>query len=239
MRIPRNATRLWQGLHLLITILKPLLCRLRVEGREYVPETGGCIVACTHTRGPDYVILGYAAPRQIYYMAKAELFQVNRWLTKFLWGVGTFPVQRGRSDLGAIQAAERLINDGHAVGMFPEGTRSPDGRLTKGKTGAARIATQAAVIVVPAAVINAGALFSQLGRRPEIIVRFGPSLRLDEDKTAKENTDRIMLAIAQLLPVEKRGYYGAVASTVTDQNAHVEVAPTATDIVDRRQDFPA
>lgn len=188
-------------------MIKPLLCRLRVEGRDHVPTTGGCIIASTHTRGPDYVILGYAAPRQIYYMAKAELFQLHPWLSKFLWSVGTFPVERGRSDLGAIQAAERLINDGHALGMFPEGTRSPNGHLTKGKTGAARIAAQTRVPVVPAAVINANALFTQLGRRPVITVRFGPPIYLDEQQTAKANTDALMHAIAALLPPEQRGYY--------------------------------
>ncbi|MCB0061513.1 MAG: 1-acyl-sn-glycerol-3-phosphate acyltransferase [Caldilineaceae bacterium] len=208
MRAPQNASRFWQFLYILITFLKPLLCRLRVEGHEHVPEWGGCIVASTHTRGPDYVILGYAAPRQIYYMAKAELFRIHPWLSKFLWTVGTFPVERGRSDVAAIQAAETLIRDGHALGMFPEGTRSLSSVLTKGKTGAARIAMQTGAPVVPAAVINAEALFTQLGRRPEIIVRFGPPLQLTETAgNARENTDRIMLAIAQLLPPEKRGYY--------------------------------
>lgn len=207
MQLPSNASRFWRFLYLLITVLKPLFCQLTVEGREHVPLEGGCIVASTHTRGPDYVILGYAAPRQIYYMAKAELFQVHRWLSRFLWSVGTFPVQRGRSDLGAIQAAERLIQSGHALGMFPEGTRSLDNRLTKGKTGAARIAIQTGAPVVPAAVINASAFFSELGRRPQITVRFGTPIMLDPNKSSKENTDRIMCAIAELLPVEQRGYY--------------------------------
>ncbi len=207
MPVPQNASHLWRFLHRFITCIKPLLCRLHVEGSEHLPATGGCIIASTHTHGPDYVILGYAAPRQIYYMAKAELFQIHRWLSKFLWSVGTFPVQRGRSDMGAIQAAERLIKEGHALGMFPEGTRSPDGNLTKGKTGAARIAAQTGVAVVPAAVINAQALFTQLGRRPVITVRFGPPIYLDDNNTAKSNTDTLMQSIAALLPPEQRGYY--------------------------------
>lgn len=185
-----------------------MLCRLRVEGREYIPKEGGCIIACTHTRGPDYVILGYAANRQVYYMAKAELFRVHPLLTKFLWSIGTFPVHRGRSDLEAFQAAETLIRDGHALGMFPEGTRSIDAKLSKGKTGVARIAALTATPVIPAAVINAHTLFSQLGRRPEIIVRFGPAIELDHmGKTARENTEQIMYAIAALLPPELRGAY--------------------------------
>lgn len=185
-----------------------MLCRLRVEGQEHVPDWGGCIVACTHTRGPDYVLLGYAAPRQVFYMAKAELFRIHPWLSKFLWAVGTFPVERGRSDIAAIQAAEQLIGDGHALGMFPEGTRSLSSVLSKGKTGVARIAMQTGAPVVPAAVINAEAIFTKLGRRPEVIVRFGPPLHLtDAEGNHRQNTDRIMLAIADLLPPEKRGYY--------------------------------
>jgi len=205
--VPQNASRLWRFLHRFISSIKPFLCRLQVEGRDYVPTEGGCIIVSTHTHGPDYVILGYAAPRQIYYMAKAELFQIHKWLSQFLWSVGTFPVQRGRSDLGAIQSAERLIKEGHALGMFPEGTRSPDGKLTKGKTGAARLAMQTGVPVVPAAVINAQALFSQFGRRPTISVRFGPPIYLDETQSAKSNTDALMYAIAALLPPEQRGHY--------------------------------
>jgi 1-acyl-sn-glycerol-3-phosphate acyltransferase len=211
---------LWQFLYVLITILKLLLCRLRVEGREHVPPTGGCIVASTHTHGPDYVILGYAAPRQLYYMAKAEIFQVHPWLSKFLWGVGTFPVQRGRSDIGAMQAAERIVQSGHALGMFPEGTRSPDARLTKGKTGVARIALATGAPVVPAAVINAPALFKQ--RRPTITVRFGPPIYLDPTRSSKENTDTLMYAIAALLPPEQRGYYAQPA--VRDERPISEVA---------------
>lgn len=207
MRLPQNASRFWRLLYVIITLLKPFLCRLQVEGREHVPEDGRCIVASTHTRGPDYVILGYASPRQLYYMAKAEIFEVHSWLSKFLWSVGTFPVRRGSSDLGAIQAAERLVNSGHALGMFPEGTRSPNGCLTKGKTGVARIAMQTGAPVVPAAVINAAALFSELGRRPKITVRFGPPVYMDPNNSSKENTDIIMYAIAELLPLEQRGYY--------------------------------
>lgn len=208
MRLPTNASRFWRLLYIIITLLKPLFCRLTVEGCEHVPAEGGCIVASTHTRGPDYVILGYASPRQIYYMAKAEIFQIHRWLSKFLWSIGTFPVQRGRSDIGAIQAAERLVNAGHALGMFPEGTRSLDGCLSKGKTGVARIAVQTGAPVVPAAVINASAFFGELGRRPRIIVRFGPPIYLDPQKSSKANTDTIMYGIAALLPPEQRGFYG-------------------------------
>ncbi len=205
--MPHDASRLWKTLHGFLTLVKPLLCRLQVEGQENVPTTGGCLVASTHTLGPDYVILGYASPRQIYYMAKSESFQIHPIVSKLLHGVGTFPIERGQSDLGAMHAAEEVVRQGHVLGMFPEGTRSRDGLLIKGRTGVARIALATGAPVVPAAVINAGAVFSALGSRPKVIVRFGPPIYMDNQQTAKANTDQIMYAIAALLPPAQRGYY--------------------------------
>ncbi len=212
MRIPRDASRLWKFFYVLLTILKPLLCRLRVEGAEHLPATGGCVVASNHSMGPDYVVLGYAAPRQIYYMAKVELFHLHPWLSKLLNMVGAFPINRGRNDTEALSVAEELLQRGKVLGMFPEGTRSRTGELRRGKTGAVRLAMKMQTPVVPAAVINGEAIFKQLGRRPEVIVRFGPPLYPMGDPNHKtiprDQTDAVMRAIAQLLPPEQRGIYG-------------------------------
>lgn len=233
MRIPRDASRLWQFFYVLLTVLKPLLCRLRVEGAEHVPATGGCIVASNHSMGPDYVILGYASPRQIFYMAKIELFHVHPLLSKLLNMVGTFPIDRGRTDTEALSVAETLLLQDKVLGMFPEGTRSRTGELRRGKTGAVRIAMKTQTPVVPAAVINGDAIFKKLGRRPEVIVRFGPPLYPTGDSKHKtiprDQTDAVMRAIAQLLPPEQRGIYGkpkgenvTVADTATVENMNTE-----------------
>ena len=97
MRWPHQATRTWKVLVVVAIIIKPFFLRLRIEGAEHIPANGGCIAACNHTLGPDYVIMGYASPRQVYYMAKSELFNVHPWLTALLRGAGAFPVRRGEA----------------------------------------------------------------------------------------------------------------------------------------------
>ena len=221
MHMPQDASLLWKALYSFFTILKPFFCRLRVEGRAHIPATGGCIIACNHTIGPDYLLLGYASSRQIYYMAKAELFRVHPWFSRFLETAGTFPVNRGRHDLEAFATAQTLLRQGRVLGMFPEGTRSHTGELQRGKTGAIRLAMQVQTPVVPAVVINAQSILKQMGRRPVVIVRFGPPLYPTGDPnhkpTVQAATDETMHAIAQLLPPTQRGSYGQTPITVLEK----------------------
>ncbi|MFN8493230.1 MAG: lysophospholipid acyltransferase family protein [Caldilineaceae bacterium] len=214
MTLPRDASLLWKILYVIATIFKPLFFRLKVEGREHVPEQGGCILVSNHTMGPDFLVLAYACPRQVFYMAKMEIFGWHPLLTKLFISSGVFPVRRGQTDLAALHAAVDLVRSGRIVGMFPEGTRSHTGILQRGKSGASRIAMQAQAPVVPVVVLNSEKVLKRLGRRlraPEVIVRFGKPFSINGDNAdpaiTRHNTEKIMQAIAALLPNELRGEY--------------------------------
>lgn len=225
MAPPRDASSVWKFLHRLITLLKPLFCKLKIEDRQHVPEQAGCVLVCNHTYGPDFIVLGYASPRQVYYMAKMEIFGWHPLLTKLLVTAGVFPVRRGQSDKGAITAAVNLVRTGKVVGMFPEGTRSRNGALQRGRSGAARIAMEAQVPVVPVVVLNSPAILHKLGRRlraPEVVIRFGQPIYLagdpNDSQAAHDNTTQIMRALAVLLPPELRGVYATSEAPLCDQS---------------------
>lgn len=214
MRFPTEGTRTWKVLYVIAIIIKPFFLRLQIEGEENIPAAGGCVIASNHTLGADYVVLGYASPRQLYYMAKAEIFAFHPLVAKLVAGAGAFPVQRGKGDTQAIDQAVAMVKAGKIVGMFPEGTRSRSGVLRRGKPGAARIALGAAAPLVPAAVVNGDTILRdvlKLQRRPLVTVRFGTPIVVAGDSENGEDVERlttaIMLAIAELLPPERRGEY--------------------------------
>lgn len=232
MRFPHEATLAWKFWYVVAIIIRPFFVRLAIEGEEHVPVTGGCVIACNHTPGADYVILGYASPRQIYYMAKAEIFAAHPWIATLVAGLGAFPVHRGAGDADAISQAAAHVRTGHVLGMFPEGTRSRTGALQRGKSGTARIALAAAAPVVPAVVIDGETIFRdffKLQRRPLVTVRFGPALLLPGDAADPQDVQRtttvIMLAIADLLPPERRGYYADAAGLPAEDQWAGRVLP--------------
>ena len=140
-------------------ILK-LLFRPWVEGMENLPEEGAAILASNHLSFSDSIFLPLMAPRRITFLAKAEYFTgrgIKGKLTKgFFAGVGQVPIDRsgGRASEAALRKGLEILRKGELLGLYPEGTRSPDGRLYRGKTGIARMALEAGVPVIPVAMIN-------------------------------------------------------------------------------------
>jgi 1-acyl-sn-glycerol-3-phosphate acyltransferase len=204
---PRNSSWVWKCVHLLISLASPLFCRLRFEGRANVPSAGGCVLTCNHVMGPDFFAVGYGSPRQVFFMGKQELFEVNPLLSWVLTNCGVFPVRRGETDLAAVDYAVQLVKSGHVLGMFPEGTRSRTGKLQRGRSGAARIAIQAQAPVVPAVVINAEPVFKRsnwlsLKPRPVVTVRFGlplpPPTNPRDSLALRSYTRHIMQCMADL-----------------------------------------
>ena len=221
-------------LHVIATLIRIFYLRLHVEGREHVPRTGGCVYAINHTMGPDYVIVGYVSPRQVFYMAKSEIFDFHPWLAALVAGGRAFSPPPGAGDRGAIEQAANVVRGGRIVGMFPEGTRSRNGQLQRGKTGMARIAMMAQAPIVPVVVINAEPVLRDVlkfQKRPLVTVRFGapvPSAGdVENPGDVRRLTTTVMLALAALPPPERHGYY-ADADAVYQSDAEelgLELAP--------------
>jgi len=125
--------------------------RLRVYGRENVPPTGGVVLALNHFHWLDPAAFGSACPRTIYYMAKIEAHRVPG-LGQAIRSFGTFSVRRGESDREAVRMMRKIVADGHALGLFVEGTRQQSGVPGEVQPGAGMVAVQENVPVVPAAI---------------------------------------------------------------------------------------
>ena len=190
---------------MLVAILSwPLLhglFRLRARGQEHLPG-GGFVLAANHNSNLDPWPLGLPLfPRRyLRFMAKSELFWTP--LGQFATAAGAFPVRRGERDTAAIATATQLCRAGHVVVMFPEGTRRKKGlrktREARAHTGAARIALDAGVPLVPAGIVGT----DRLGRLAQLRVAYGEPIPLDDlggrEDAAQIATDRLMAAIAVL-----------------------------------------
>jgi 1-acyl-sn-glycerol-3-phosphate acyltransferase len=125
-----------------------LLFRLRVSGQDHIPRTGGVLIAANHASYLDIPILGCALPRQASFIGRMDLFSgIVGTILRYL---GWIPIRRERVDRKAFDEAVRRLKAGHVVVIYPEGTRSPDGRLQPGKPGIGMIAAAAGCPVVPA-----------------------------------------------------------------------------------------
>lgn len=125
--------------------------RLKVYGRERVPRQGGLVIACNHFHWIDPAVLGWACPRTIYYMAKVEAHRVPG-LGELIRAFGTFSVRRGESDREAVRTMRSIVTDGLALGIFAEGTRQRSGVPGEVQPGAAMVALQEDVPVIPVAI---------------------------------------------------------------------------------------
>ncbi len=184
------------------------------EGLENVPESGGAILASNHLSFSDSIFLPLVLKRKVVFLGKSEYFTgkgVKGAATRaFMQGVGTIPVHRGggRASEAALRTGLQVLSGGELLGIYPEGTRSPDGRLYRGKTGVARLAIEADVPIIPVAMIGtdvAQPIGQRVPSRTDIGVRIGAPIdiapyrgRQDDRDALRELTDLVMKAIAEL-----------------------------------------
>jgi len=201
----------------LYRILKPpavalmrLLFRLEPRGREHVPMAGPVLLASNHVSVLDPPLVGGAAPRELHFMAKEELFRIPLF-GRLIAALNSHPVKRDGSDSRALKAAIRLLAEGHAMLVFPEGTRGVEGRLGEGKAGAGMLAVMSGAPVVPVFVSGSGRALPPgraVPRPAKVRVTFGPALHFkgkregDRKDRYREASAEIMRAIAQLRDAE-------------------------------------
>ncbi|MGH3497538.1 MAG: lysophospholipid acyltransferase family protein [Nocardioidaceae bacterium] len=213
--------------------LGPLLkgiFRPSATGTENVPDEGAAILACNHLSYSDWLFMPLAIPRRVTFVAKAEYFEgrgLKGWAQRsFFAGSGQVPIDRsgGRASEGALLSGLKILASGELFGIFPEGTRSHDGRLYRGRTGLARMALEAKVPVIPVAVRRTdevappGKIFGRLVR-PE--VHFGKPLDFSRYEGMESDryilraiTDEVMYEIMRLSGQE---YVDIYASRAKDE----------------------
>ncbi|MFD1018504.1 lysophospholipid acyltransferase family protein [Thalassobacillus hwangdonensis] len=171
------------------------LYRIKVYGKENIPSNGPVIICSNHISNLDPPIVGITSSRDIYFMAKEELFR-NKFLNKLLTGLHAFPVKRGMRDRNALRQGLKALDDGETLGLFPEGTRSKDGKVGKGLAGAGFFALRSEASVVPCAIIGPYKKFKSLK------VVYGKPIDLtamrEEKASAQVVTDLIMSEIEKL-----------------------------------------
>jgi 1-acyl-sn-glycerol-3-phosphate acyltransferase len=201
-----------------------LAFRPKVSGLRQVPTIGPVIIASNHLSFSDSIFMPLVVPRKVTFLAKAEYFNspgIKGLLKKLTFiSLGQVPVDRagGRRSEAALLTGLELLKEGACIGIYPEGTRSPDGRLYKGRTGIARMAIESGAPVVPVAMFNTAEI-QPTGKvvpkvqRVEMI--FGEPIYFDGDSTnpqeLREATDRIMAAIQQLSGQESVDMYASEA----------------------------
>ncbi|RPI34312.1 MAG: 1-acyl-sn-glycerol-3-phosphate acyltransferase [Chloroflexota bacterium] len=202
-------------IHWFVTLLFRILAHVEVTGLENVPAKGAAILASNHLGILDAPLVFILVDRKDTTALVAKKHRTNIFLRMLIEGVNGIWINRDEADTRAMRAAFEHLSKGGILGVAPEGTRSPDGKLNYAKTGAAYLAERAKVPVIPAAVTGSHRGIHQILQfhRPRITMRFGkpfmlpPIERHDRDAGLQRATDEIMVRIAAMLPEEVRGVY--------------------------------
>ena len=206
--------------------------RPQAEGVENVPATGSAILASNHLSAADWIFMPLSLKRRVTFLAKAEYFTgtgVKGFLQRgFFTGAGQVPIDRSSASAaeGAIQTGKRILNEGKLLGIYPEGTRSPDGRLYRGKIGVARMALDTGAPVIPLAMCYSSRSLPFGKKITRVRVRFGKPLDfsryegLSGDRFVERSiTDEIMYEIMNLSGQE---YVDMYATRAKEESKRLE-----------------
>ncbi|NGN95592.1 1-acyl-sn-glycerol-3-phosphate acyltransferase [Nocardioides sp. KC13] len=214
---------MYRVLHAVVPPLLRAVWRPTVTGGENVPRSGGVILASNHLSFADSIVIPSVSPRPVHFLAKSDYFTGTgiKGAAQRAWfeGMGMLPVDRDdpQAALGSLEVALEVLGRGEAFGIYPEGTRSRDGRLYRGRTGVAHLALTAGVPVVPVGLRGTAELQpvgSSLPRLAKVSVEFGKPIqvagRFDGvplGKARRVITDEVMESIAALSGQEVAGVY--------------------------------
>jgi 1-acyl-sn-glycerol-3-phosphate acyltransferase len=215
-----DAPRLYRALKRVLPPVANPYFHVDCEGLENIPATDPAVLACNHLSFIDSIVLPLNVSRPVYFLGKADYW--DSWKTRwFFQGTGVVPIRRGggaASD-NALKTGVEILSSGELLGIYPEGTRSPDGRLYRGKTGPARIALEAGVPIIPCAVHGTNEAMptgTYRPRRASITVRYGRPLdlsryydRRDDPFVLRSATDELMYEIMMLSEQEYVDEYAA------------------------------
>lgn len=187
-----------------------LYFRTRVFGIHHVPREGGVLLVCNHQSFMDPVLVGLAVDREAHFMARDSLF-TNRYFGRLIWYLNAFPVKRATADIGAIKESLRRLKQGKVIVLFPEGTRSPDGRIQPMLPGLGGIAKKAAVPLVPTLIDGMTQLWPRHRAWPsmgEVIVEYGHPIQPAEYESL--NVDQLMELVHRRLTDMQARWHGRV-----------------------------
>jgi 1-acyl-sn-glycerol-3-phosphate acyltransferase len=193
---------------------------IKIEGLHHIPQDGSGIVAANHISFLDSFFIPLAIPRRVTYLAKAEYW--DSWKTKWFFDlVGQIPVRRDDSAKAsaALESGSRVLHKGGLLGIYPEGTRSPDGALYRGKTGVARMAAECDAPVIPVGLIGTREIMPKDAKLPHlrgaVTLRFGEPMHIDKEEVADDPmalrgfVDALMYEIRSLSGQDYRDEYAA------------------------------
>jgi 1-acyl-sn-glycerol-3-phosphate acyltransferase len=227
---------LYWVIKIVVTPVLRVTCRIRVEGKEHLPRSGPVILASNHRSFLDSIFIPLLVRRRVTFVAKAEYFDDKR-IAWFFRGVGQIPIRRegGSASERALESATEVLEAGGVFGIYPEGTRTRDGRLHRGHTGVARLALRTGAPIIPVGIIGSDEVQPIDSKLPRLFktvrIRFGEPIELghyqgrhDDRLALRDVADEVMFEIQQLCGYE----YVDTYATRRAEDVPAEIAHVAT-----------